>query len=127
MGSFPQGYFGAMGCLLELLKNENTDFVSLVPDDVCLTNGIHDAESDSGKFHATHSDEAMVNGGVGVVDNSMNFNAMDTGHSTHPRDQRMDSGTYHSKKPSSLDLQVTNGSSAGQAAQGNQNMDQKSL
>ena len=109
-----------MGCLLELLKNENTDYLMFKPLFVpAQTNGSQHDDSPI-KAKETHikaptllKTDVVVNGDCSLLNDSVHFQKKALDHSKHIGDHHSHCtpAQVHSKKPDSLDLNIINGDS----------------
>ena len=106
-----QGYFGAMGCLLELLKNESCDYSVFKPLYLpAQTNGTLHSDTQTNfdaKIPNTVKSEILLNGDSDAATGALHLQKKTADHSKHGG-----AGDYihrnpsqtHSKKPDSLDL-----------------------
>ena len=108
-----------MGCLLELLKNENTDYPVFKPLFAPTQTNGHQHNVSSTK--ATKPDmkapkfiktDLIVNGDSDLLDDSVHFQKKALDYSNHTGEHIRSTPTQtHSKKPDSLDLSIVNGDS----------------
>lgn len=115
-----QGYFGAMGCLLELLKSENADFPSPRTEETVadFSNGVPPdslagdwCKPDNRGHVFMNGDSAALIGGGDSTAAQLHKRATD--HSRHIEDHADSTHkNAHSRKPDSLDLSVTNSDSS---------------
>ncbi len=105
---FTQGYFGAMGCMLELLKNEGGDHPLFTPipikpitKETIKKPVVMETQNGSAKFQNGTKDEIFVNGDCGIAHDSKTTSRIHSHKLHHSK------GEGHSKKPTTLDLNST--------------------
>ena len=110
-----------MGCMLELLKNERTDYSVFKPLFLpAQTNGTpHDDRLTGSDVKApmTVKNDILLNGDSGVLQEALHFQMKTVGHSKQHMDDHIchNPTQTHSKKPDSLDLTTVNRDSTGKS------------